>query len=130
MNSFAQVKKLKITRREFVKEVRGVEVAGAFIDSSKGENVVASCGPLCGACLMYPATQGKDKQIPKALQQQLAFAEYEMADGVSSVRRLPRQWAARRFLPDARHPRMRDEEIKGKTVRLDFRIRMRPHYQL
>jgi hypothetical protein len=78
---------------------------------------------------MYPATQGKDKQILKALQQQLAFVEDEMDDGVSSVRRLPRLWAACRCWPDVRHPRMRDEEIKGKAVRLFSRIRMRPHYR-
>jgi hypothetical protein len=61
-----------ITRREFVKGVAGTAVASALIDPSKGENLVASCGLYCGACPMYLATQGKDEQRIKALQQQFA----------------------------------------------------------
>jgi hypothetical protein len=62
-----------ITRREFVKGVAGVTVAGVFVEApANGEDLVASCGLYCGACPMYLSTQSKDDQRVKALFKQFS----------------------------------------------------------
>jgi hypothetical protein len=68
-----------MTRREFVKEVAGVAVAGAVINLENNENLVAACGLYCGACPMYLATQQKDEQKLKALQQQFSSGKMKLA---------------------------------------------------
>jgi len=68
-----------ITRREFVKGVAGVAVAGSLMDVGNKENLVAACGLYCGACPMYLATQTKDDSKIKALQQQFGAGKTKLA---------------------------------------------------
>jgi hypothetical protein len=72
-----------ITRREFVAGVAGVAVAGKLIaqegNAEKKENLVASCGLYCGACPMYLATQTKDEQRLKSIQQQFGSGPMKLS---------------------------------------------------
>jgi hypothetical protein len=84
------------TRRKFCQKLAGVAVTGAFfsLDAAAGQNpqqknkevagtdepdvetnderLVAPCGLYCGACPMYLATQDKDEQKIKDLEQQFS----------------------------------------------------------
>jgi hypothetical protein len=68
-----------ITRREFVKGVAGVAVAGTFLDSGNKENLVAACGLYCGACPMYLATQEKNPERMESLQKQFGGRKIQLS---------------------------------------------------
>jgi hypothetical protein len=90
------------SRREFVREVAGVAVAGALVCApcmgrafvlsaqgaaakgtntavqGNGELLVAPCGLYCGACPMYLASQEKDDQKLKAIMQQFGGGKMQL----------------------------------------------------
>ncbi len=61
-----------ITRREFVKEIGGAAVAGAFVDLGSRQDLIAACGLYCGACPNYLASQQNDHHKFLATVEQLS----------------------------------------------------------
>jgi hypothetical protein len=82
--------KARATRREFVKEIAGVALAGGLVRMEaiaaaapkapdNKEKLVAPCGLYCGACPMYLASQDDDPKKIDALAQQFGGRGPKMA---------------------------------------------------